>query len=77
MTGIPVHCAHCNGPIGGNAVWLGSFPYHEECTRGPTYHANYYRDMGCMPYVPLTEDRVRQIVREELRAITRAAAGKP
>jgi hypothetical protein len=58
-------CQHCQRPAA-SGVWIGSAFYHEECTRGPSYLPGYYNAMGCTPYVPLTEDRVRQIVREEL-----------
>lgn len=60
MSGIPLSCSHCGRPIGGVAYWIGSFVYHEECTRGPMFQQPAY-----MPQ-PLTEERVRQIVREEL-----------
>lgn len=64
MTGIPLSCAHCGRPIGGSAVWLGSFVYHDECTRGP----GSYQAYAPLPryYGGLTEQRVREIVREEL-----------
>jgi hypothetical protein len=52
-------------------VWCGSFPYHEECTRGPAYQPRYYTPVGAgdgNTFIPrqLTEAEVRRIVREEL-----------
>lgn len=75
MTGIPISCSHCGRPIGGVSVWLGSFPYHDECTRGPSFERRYYDavagDNSVFRPQPLTEDRVRQIVRDEIvRATT-------
>jgi hypothetical protein len=68
-------CNHCGRPVA-SGVWIGSGLYHDECTRGPGYSPNYYGSMGCTPFVPLTEDRVRQIVREEIerRAIEGATS---
>lgn len=67
-----MHCAHCGRP-GAALVWIGSLPYHEECTRGPGYQAAVYRLypphpdwQHCAPAPSLTEVDVRRIVREEL-----------
>jgi hypothetical protein len=46
-------------------VWLGDFVYHEECTSGPALTIPYTQ--RC--FGRLTEERVRQIVREELAAL--------
>jgi hypothetical protein len=68
-TGIPMLCAHCQRPAA-SGVWLGQFFYHEECTRGPGWQTQYWGGYpsGTPAVVPplLTEERVRQIVREEL-----------
>lgn len=73
MTSIPLTCTHCGAPIGGPMVWLGNFVYHEECTRGPGLKQPTYAQLPPDPtpriYGGLTEERVRQIVREELAAL--------
>lgn len=40
-TGIPMLCAHCSRPIAGPAVWVGSGPYHFECTQPPGGNATF------------------------------------
>jgi hypothetical protein len=61
-------CGHCGRPVLGPAVWSGAVPYHAECTMPP--QTPRYAPMpawpGCEPLVPMTEQRVREIVREEL-----------
>ena len=48
--------------------------YHEECTRGPGYTPPTYGPnpamhwLGTLPVPALTEERVRQIAREEIAA---------
>ena len=78
MSGIPVSCAHCGRPIGGTAVWMGNFQYHEECTRGPTFAQRYFTPVGdgntYIPY-PLSEHDVRRIVREEVERMKTEIAG--
>lgn len=49
-----VLCGYCGRPMATSVV-VGHMMYHAECVRGP--HQVEW---------PLTEDRVRQIVREEL-----------
>lgn len=53
-TALPMVCKYCKRPIGGTATYIGTWPYHYECTRGPV--------------APLTEEDVRRLVREELAA---------
>lgn len=55
-----MRCAHCGRPMAAS-VWLGSLPYHPECTRGPVL-------AGPAAYgpTPLTDEDVRRIVIEEL-----------
>lgn len=72
MTGIPMQCQHCKRPIGGLVTYIGPWPYHYECTRGPGANLNYAPMApvpGCAPVSYPTEDRVRQIVREELERL--------
>ena len=65
-TATPLKCSHCDRPIGGVQTWIGGFAFHQECAHGPG------ADMTLRPQVaatwprPLTEDRVREIVREEM-----------
>jgi hypothetical protein len=68
----PMCCAHCGRPCAA-AVWIGSLPYHEECTHGPSwqqaqYAPNYFFPPKeyTVPYLPLTADDVRRIAREEI-----------
>jgi len=76
-TFVPVHCSHCGRPIANEAVYLGGYAYHPECTRGPSYPATFQHlppnpppthHLWHMPVAPprLTEEDVRRIVREEL-----------
>ena len=66
-----MRCAFCTRPMG-FAVWIGSLPYHEECTHGPGYQAPRYAPLpvmrGAMEVRPVTEVEVRRIVAEELNA---------
>ena len=59
-----MRCMYCGKPAF-SMVWIGGQGYHEECTRAPVFQ-------GQAPSMPMlfgiTEDRVRQIVREELKA---------
>lgn len=70
-TALPMVCQHCKRPIGGAATYIGTWPYHYECTRGPgaplTY-ASMDAAPGARPASPLTEEDVRRIVRDELAA---------
>ena len=61
-TALPMVCQHCKRPIGGAATYIGTWPYHYECTRGPA--------------APLTEADVRRIVREELRRLAAVEASQ-
>ena len=51
---------------------LNGIPYHEECTHGPDYKPLYGNidswTRGCQPVPTMTEERVRQIVREEIES---------
>lgn len=68
----PTSCAYCGRPVAA-AVYIGMYPYHPECTRGPSAPSPpYYTPVGAgdgNTYVPrhLTEADVRRIVREELQ----------
>lgn len=70
-----MHCAHCGRPCAA-AIWIGTLPYHEECTHGPSWqqqqylHPTFYPPSRnfTVPHVPLQEEDVRRIVREELAA---------
>jgi hypothetical protein len=68
-----MHCAHCGRPAM-TLVWVGGMGYHAECTRGPGWVQDTYQSppqpWGFPPpqWPALTEQRVRQIVREELDA---------
>lgn len=65
-TAIPYTCASCGCPIDSGVVWVGEGPMHTLCafkhTSPPTLIPARDR------YVPpsITEDRVREIVREEI-----------
>lgn len=70
-TAVPgaMHCAHCGRPAA-TLVWIGGMGYHLECTHGPGGPATY----GTPPplpvrhyTVPMDDERVRQIVRDELQ----------
>ncbi|HET8694995.1 MAG TPA: hypothetical protein VFM33_10045 [Aquabacterium sp.] len=52
-------CKHCGRPIGGVQMWIGSNPYHPECTQGPQPKTVE----GLSPY---QVEQVRQIVMQEL-----------
>lgn len=71
-TAIPYTCAACGGMINSTVMWVGEKPMHTLCafkhTNPPTLTPAGDR------YVPssITEDRVREIVREEiLKAFTK------
>jgi hypothetical protein len=69
-TALPMVCQHCKRPIGGAATYIGTWPYHYECTRGPGAPLTYSpmeATPGARPVNLLTEQDVRRIVREELR----------
>lgn len=63
-----MHCAHCGRPAA-TLVWIGGMGYHLECTRGPGGPATYAPPppLPVRHYtVPMDDERVRQIVRDEL-----------
>lgn len=49
-------CMYCGRPVV-NAIYIATLPYHVECTHGPSWQT-----------AP-TEDRVRQIVRDEIERL--------
>jgi len=53
-------CGYCGRPVVGFANFQGGVAYHPECCHGPDYGKNIY------PAPVLTEERIRQIIREEL-----------
>ena len=55
-------CGYCGRPCG-VFVMLNNVPYHEECTHGPSYQRQVDAPR---PTVILTENRVREIVRQEM-----------
>ena len=69
MTTGAMHCTYCGRPAEA-LVWVNGFGYHQECTRGPGFQPTYWSAPEAAPSVPMlfgiTEDRLRQIVREEL-----------
>lgn len=54
-----MYCAYCGRPAA-SLVWIGGMGYHLECTHGPGGSVTY------TPPPPMDDERVRQIVREEL-----------
>lgn len=60
-----MHCTYCGRPAV-SLVWINGFGYHQECLRGPGYQEQVYQSPSQPMWFGLTEDRVRQIVREEL-----------
>lgn len=68
-------CGYCGRPMFAG-IAIGGVMYHQECTQGPGYVAPTYRPTPNGPPMPawpvtMTEDRVRQIVREEIAASRR------
>ena len=62
-------CGYCGRPVIGLAVWDAGRAYHAECTHGPGGPLRYApmpQAPGCTPLRQLTEEDVREIVREEL-----------
>jgi hypothetical protein len=59
-------CGFCGRPCA-NFVWLNGSAYHEECTHGPHWQPRYYGT--AQPAPALTEEGVRQIVREEIERL--------
>lgn len=53
-------CGYCGRPCAAG-VWIGHQVFHPECTRGPEFTQQHY-----VP-PPLTEERVREIVRDEMK----------
>ena len=71
----PMLCRHCEKPMA-RSVWVGDFPYHPKCVRGPDYQIQTDRPLppnrpNCVPATPLNEADIRRIVREEIDAITK------
>ena len=60
-------CGYCGRPViaAAPAVYNGGRAYHAECTRGPVYQQQFQAP-------PLTEETVRQIVREDLAVLSDA-----
>ena len=71
-TEIPMTCQHCGRPIAKLSTHIGHLAYHPECTHGHG-HQMHYAPMppapGAHPFAPVSEERVRQIVREELQRL--------
>ena len=69
MTTGAMHCTYCGRPAE-SVVWVNGYGYHQECLRGPVYEPPVYGGGWQSPAQPLwfglTEQRVREIVREEL-----------
>ena len=62
-----MHCAYCGRPAE-QLVWIGGHGYHPECTRGSGWQPQVYQAPPVQHYtLPITEERVRQIVRDELQ----------
>ena len=63
-------CMHCGRPML-TSVMVGGLLYHEECTRGPGWQHPTYTPPPPLPprhyTVPMDDERVRQIVRDELQ----------
>ena len=63
-------CAHCGRPAA-TLVWLGGLGYHAECTRGPGWQEATYQAPPLLPVqhytTPMSEERVRLIVRDEMQ----------
>lgn len=57
-------CMHCGRPML-TSVMVGGMLYHEECTRGPGWQREYFQAPVTVS-MPLTDERIRQIVRDEL-----------
>ena len=56
--------------IAGLATHIGHLAYHPECTHGPSYPTHYElpQPLPVQHYtVPMDDERVRQIVRDELQ----------
>ena len=60
-----MHCAHCGRPAF-SLVWIGDRGYHVECLHGPGWVQDTYQSPPQPMWFGLTEERVRQIVCEEL-----------
>ena len=63
-------CMHCGRPILVDVAYIGNCNYHLECARPPEQPFRYEPmppHPGAQPLIPLTEDDVRRIVREELQ----------
>jgi hypothetical protein len=62
--GVAMACGYCGRPCA-SGVWIGHQVFHPvfhpECTRGPGFTQQHY-----VP-PPLTEERVREIVRDEMK----------
>lgn len=61
-------CMHCGRPML-TSVMVGGMLYHPECTHGPSYPTHYVTQpmLTVQHYtVPMDDERVRQIVRDEL-----------
>lgn len=55
-TYIPMTCARCKGDIlEPTKFWIGEYPYHSDCA-----------ELMWSSFPVITEQRVREIVREEL-----------
>ena len=68
-------CAHCGRPML-TSVFVGGMSYHPECTQPP---ARIYEPAPQYPWPAgpaVTEDRLREIVREELERFANGK-GKP
>ena len=60
-------CAHCGRPAM-TLVQIGGMGYHLECTRGPGFEQTTLRPVSVQHYTEkMTDERVRQIVRDELQ----------
>ena len=60
-------CGYCGRPAF-SLVYIGGVGYHLECTRSPAYQEQVYQSSPQPHWFGLTEDRVREIVRDELKA---------
>ena len=59
-------CGHCGRPMAAGVSISGRM-YHQECTHGPGWQAQPFQPLPPQHYsVPLSDERVRQIVRDEL-----------
>ena len=54
----------------GVGVWINDAYYHDECTHCPEWVRATYAPTpsipGCVPVETMTEERIREIIREEL-----------